>query len=268
MKHLRDGGDTVTAVLTSVVTKEPPKRGPLDSDAQEPADEERQSQRESHPVADEGRALPDGRELLMDDTASPLAIEDAPVPFDFDLDDELIQALTLAVRGLEAEETFPLDEVEEESISEWSYADHDEEIGVAVLNENTGKYHRESEGQARAARCGRGKGELLVLHIDTFRSIVSSRADSPCCEICFPPRSRASKITRCLHICGVCVGDAFCSNRCDRLHASADPPKEGEWTRRCSDHGNVLDPFVGTPLEVELLDAMAASGAAVPATIA
>jgi hypothetical protein len=53
---LRDGGDTVTAVLTSVVAEEPPQRGPSDSDAQAPAYEERRSQRESHPEADESRA--------------------------------------------------------------------------------------------------------------------------------------------------------------------------------------------------------------------
>ena len=47
LKHLRDGGDTVGAVLTSIVTKEPPKRGPFESDALAPADDERQSQRES-----------------------------------------------------------------------------------------------------------------------------------------------------------------------------------------------------------------------------
>jgi hypothetical protein len=246
LKHLRDGGDTVGAVLTSIVTKEPPKRGPFESDALAPADDERQSQRESRPEADESRA-----------EKSPLAIRDEEFEYIEDSTLELEAAelpdhLSCTAGDKAVESPIPLDESENEAISEMSYDHHAEDaILLALLNENTGKYHLEGDGKKRAARCGRGKGELLTLHVDTFRSVVSSRALSSCCEVCFPAPSRASKILRCVHICGVNVGDAFCSNRCEKLHASEDSPREGEWTHRCSDHREVLDPFVGIPFEAE-----------------
>ena len=71
----------------------------------------------------------------------------------------------------------PLEEAEEEAASECNYGAHAKDtLELAMRNTNTSEYHRESNGKERATRRGRGKGELLALHADTFRSNVPSRA--------------------------------------------------------------------------------------------